>query len=420
MNTGSIYQSRAITQEEERLYQHLLELVQTESPHLLIERFRLLFVEAMSYPDSDLQRNVDRLIQSAAAAQTFRFILNRCCHILINRWQSRPYQYEEIAELIALFESTPIRPIAADFSRSRIIKRQRQLMQEFQQTEQYLTLKRLSNVLQPELTIAESQPLGTLIRRYPYLYEHCLVAEGTPNVQKASIRQLQTERQKQFEIDLSRYITYQVRRVSSDRIVYPVENPTLLDEPSLSSALYQFTGKIDGNYTCREVAQQFSAHCKEVRSYKNFKSELYQYLTDAVDPAYGKRHFNQQLEQFLTNSYQDSETQPLTDFLMVRTCSQLLNFLVIESTQQPQHFVFVDLLSNLGATATTRLLLQIVLLCRRVKPYLEKRFSLLFHHYESYSRDRVQWLIAAMENLHIALSINFSDLNLCFVNQLMR
>jgi hypothetical protein len=420
MNTGSIYQSRGITQEEERLYQHLLELVQTEPPHLLIERFRLLFVEAMGYPDPDLQRNVDRLIQSAASAQNFRFILNRCCHILINRWQSRPHQYEEIAELIALFEAIPIRPIAADFSRSRIIKRQRQLIQEFQQTEQYLTLKRLSSVLQPELTIAESQPFGTLIRRYPYLYEHCLVTEGTPNIQKVSIRQLQTERQKQFEIDLSKYVTYQVRRASSDRIILPVENPTLLDERSLSSALHQFTGKIDGNYTCREVAQRFSAHCEGVRSYKDFKAELYLYLTDAVNPAYGKRHFNQQLEQLLTNAYQDSETQPLNDFLMVRTCSQLLNFLVIDSPQHPQHFVFIDLLSNLGATATTRLLLQIVLLCRRVKPYLEKRFSILFHHYESYSRDRVQWLVAAMENLHIALSTNFSDLNLCFVNQLVR
>ncbi|MGG6270776.1 hypothetical protein ACQ4M3_39835 [Leptolyngbya sp. AN03gr2] len=418
MNAGSIHQSRGITPEEQRLYDHLLKLVQSESPQVLTERFRLLFVEGTGYPDLAFQQDLDRLVQSTTSAQEFRFILNRCCHILINRWQSRPQHYGAIADLVASFESAPTRPITADFSRSRIIKQQRTLIQEFQQTEQYLTLKRLATVLQPAPT--ETESFGTLIRRYPYLYEHCLVAEGTPDIQQASIRQLQADRQKQFELDLSKYVTYQVRRAASNRIIHPVENPTLLDDRSLSQALHQFTGKVHGNDTCREVAQRFLAHCQGIRSYKEFKAELYHYLTDTVNPAYGKRHFNQQLGKLLINAYPQSDSQPLSDFLMVRTCSQLLNFLVVESVHRPQHFVFVDLLSNLGATSTTQLLLQIVLLCRRVKPYLEKRFSILFHHYESYSRDRVQWLIAAMENLQIALSTNFSALNLCFVNQLVR
>ncbi|MBW4528310.1 MAG: hypothetical protein KME18_24540 [Phormidium tanganyikae FI6-MK23] len=420
MNAGSIYQSRGITPEEQRLYDHLLELIQTESPHALTDRFRLLFVEGTGYPHLSFQQDLDRLVQSTTSAQEFRFILNRCCHILINRWQSRPQYQSAIAELVALFEAAPTRPITADFSRSRIIKQQRHLIQDFQNTEQYLTLKRLATVLQPAEAPTETEPFGKIIRRYPYLYEHCLMSEGTPDSQQASIRQLQVNRQKQFEVDLSKYVTYQVRRKSSDRTIHPVENPTLLDERSLSTALHQFTGKANGNDTCREVAQRFLTHCQEVRSYRQFKAELYHYLTDAVNPAYGKRHFNQQLGTLLAKTYPESEWQPLTDFLMVRTCSQLLNFLVVESAHRPQHFVFVDLLSNLGATSTTQLLLQIVLLCRRVKPYLEKRFSILFHHYESYSRDRVQWLIAAMENLHIALSTNFSALNLCFVNQLVR
>lgn len=417
MNAGSIHQSRGITPEEQRLYDHLLKLVQTESPQSLNNRFRLIFVEATGYPDLAFQQDLDRLVQSTTSAQDFRFILNRCCHILINRWQSRLQHYGAIAELIASIESVPTRPIIADFSRSRIIKQQRTLIQDFQQTEQYLTLKRLATVLQPAQT--ETEAFGTIIRRYPYLYEHCLVTDGTPDIQQASIRQLQADRQKQYEIDLSKYVTYQVRRASSIRAIHPIENPTLLDDRSLSAALHQFTGKVNGNDTCREVAQRFSTHCQGVRSYKEFKAELHHYLTDSVNPAYGKRHFNQQLGNLLINAYPQSDSQPLTDFLMVRTCSQLLNFLVVESVHRPQHFVFVDLLSNLGATSTTQLLLQIVLLCRRVKPYLEKRFSILFHHYESYSRDRVQWLIAAMENLQIALSTNFSALNLCFVNQLV-
>jgi hypothetical protein len=395
-------------------------LVQTESARSLINRFRVLFVEGIGYPDLDLQKHLDRLIQSPTSAQEFRFILNRCCHILINRWQSRINSDGEIAELVALFELAPTRPITADFSRSRIIKQQRYLIQAFQKTDQYLALKRLATVLNPPELTKESESFGTMIRRYPYLYEHCLVTEGTPDSHQASIRQLQVDRQKQFEIDLAKYVTYQIRRRVSDRILQPVQNPTLLDERSLKTALHQFTGKVNGTDTCREVAHRFRAHCQEVRSYRQFKSELYHYLADAVNPAYGKRHFNQQLENFLNHIYLESESQPLTDFLVVRTCSQLLNFLVVESANRPQHFVFVDLLSNLGGTSTTQLLLQIVLFCQRVKPYLEKRFSILFHHYEGYRRDRVQWLISAMENLHIALSTNFSALNLGFGHQLVR
>jgi hypothetical protein len=96
----------------------------------------------------------------------------------------------------------------------------------------------------------------------------------------------------------------------------------------------------------------------------------------------------------------------------------LLNFLVVESPQKPNHFIFVDLISNIGSTLTTGLLLKIVLICRKVKPCLEKRFSILFNHYELCRRDGVQWLVEAMETLNLALSTNFSTIDLSFVNQI--
>jgi len=79
--------------------------------------------------------------------------------------------------------------------------------------------------------------------------------------------------------------------------------------------------------------------------------------------------------------------------------------------------VFVDLLSNIGPAMATGLLLKIVLICRKVKPNLEKRFSILFSHYESSKRENVQWLVQAMEHLNLALSTNFSTLDLSFINQ---
>lgn len=414
MTRDFINQSRGISQAEQQLYDHFLELVQIEPPESLIDRFRDLFITGTRYPNAIIQAGLDQLIRSTPEPQ-FRFILNRCCHILINRWQVRAQHHGAIAQLVALFDSSPL---LLETARSRTLK---PLIHSFRRSEQYLMLKRLATVIaQPSVVDSGAQPLGTLICRYPYLYEHCLVSEGTPQAQQTSIRQLQQNRQRQFEVNLSQYVTYQIRCTASQRVIHPVQNPTLLDEASLRVALGQFSGKIQGNSTCRDRAQQFLQHAHRVRSYRDFKLDLYDYLSEAIDPSYGKRHFNHQITTLLENAFTDSDAAPMSDFLMMRTCSRLLNFLVIDNLQRPQHFVFVDLLSNLGATSTTRLLLQIVLLCRRMKPYLEKRFSILFYHYENHRRDGVQWLIAALENLHVAFSTNFSTIDLCFVDQLAR
>ncbi|MGK7874199.1 MAG: hypothetical protein AB4426_13065 [Xenococcaceae cyanobacterium] len=101
------------------------------------------------------------------------------------------------------------------------------------------------------------------------------------------------------------------------------------------------------------------------------------------------------------------------------TCSQLFNFLVVESPQNPKHYVFLDLITNLGATCTIGLLLKLLLLCPMIKPYLEKRFSILFNHYKSFTREGVPWLIKALENLHIAFSVNFGGLDWSYLKQIM-
>ncbi len=434
MSTWTTYRNREIVQEEQRLYNHFLDRVQCESPRQLIERFRSLFIEGTSY-DPQVLSDLDKIVASKIADHEFKFVLNRCCHILINRWQARPHSQTAIVELVALLSSSPTRPVI-EYARTRVVKQLRELVKQFLETEQYLTLRRLSQLMVQgaENHSAETLPLGTLIRRYPYLYEHCLVSEGSPDEHQESIRQIQTQVQRQYEIDLSHYVTYQVRRSFGireaatpsiiiptqvpARLITPVKNPTLLDDRDLRLALQQFAGKIEGSYTHRDIAQRFLSHTSDTKSFKAFKDDLYQYITASIESEYGKRQFNNQLYAQLENTLPESNFQPLNDFLIVRTCSQLLNFLVVESPQKPQHFVFVDLLLNLGPTLTTSLLLKIVLLCRKVKPYLEKRFSILFSHYESHTRNCVPWLIAAMENLHIALSANFSTLNLCFVNQL--
>jgi hypothetical protein len=429
VSTWTTNHDRQIGQQEQNLYDHFLQLVQGETPAQLVDRYRCLFIEGMGYPDPIVQETLDQIAMATTAEHDFKFVLNRCCHILINRWQARPHSITAISELVALFETAPGVPIN-DFIRARSIKRLRELVRQFPESEQYLALRRFAQVINqaPESSNnAGQQPLVTLIRRYPYLYEHCLVTEGSPEEHQQSIRELQTKVQRQYEIDLSQYVTYQVRRSQiaqlscpelAKRVIPPVKNPTLLDDCELLNALQQYVGKVQGSYTSRELAQRFVNHSSHTSSYLAFKDDLYQYLTASVDPEYGNRQFNNRLYNHLKQTLPESNAQRPNDFLLVRTCSQLLNFLVVDNPNRPHHFIFVDLIANLGPTATIGLLLKIVLICRKVKPYLEKRFSILFSHYESRARQGVQWLIAAMENLNVALCTNFSAIDLSFMNQL--
>lgn len=426
MTTWTESDIRQTSAEEQQLYDHLLYCVQVEFPEQLIERFQRLFLDGARYVDPQIWSALEKVAMSKRAEQDFKFVINRCCHIMINRWQMQPQLHGAIPQLVELFENPP------DPRRvqSRSARRLRQLVQLFSETEQYLTLRRLAQVISgtAEASGNGSRVVGALIQRYPYLYEHCLLSEDSSYEHQQTVRQLQSRIQRRFELDLSHYVTYQVRcaqakrtqsKEAIERIIQPVKNPTLLSERELGAALKQFVGKVQGPLTYRDIAQSFLTHSSQTSSYKEFKNDLYEYLTASIDPAYGKRQFNDRLYAYLNNTLSVCDSQKPSEFMIVRTCSQLLNFLVVESPQRPHHFIFVDLITNLGATLTTGLLLKIVLLCRKVKPYLEKRFAILFNHYEASTRDGVPWLVQSLENLNIALSVHFGAVDVSCLNQIM-
>lgn len=419
--------NRQITPEEQQIYDHLLYWVELESPSELIERFYALFIDGNRYVDADIAVALDKVAFSKTATEDFRYVLNRCCHILINRWQSRLQSQQAIPRLIDLFDEVASAKASLGAHRPRSTRRLHELVKLFTETEQYHTLRRLAEVLTQENEVnirPEKRPLGSLIRRYPYLYEHCLLSEDSTQEQQHTVRKIQADFQRQFEIDLSQYVTYRVRQVQvsaqqnsglQTRLITPIHNPTLLEDRDLGRALKYYVGKVDGFNTHRDLACSFSASSSRSSSFAAFKDDLYQYITSTVDPEYGRLKFNNQLHTQLKSILPDSNSQALNDFLVVRTCSQLLNFLVVDSSHSPNHFVFIDLLTNLGPILTTGILLRIVLFCRKVKPYLERRFSILFNHYELYTRETVHWLVEALEHLNIALSTNFGSVDLSFI-----
>lgn len=415
--------SSQIYQAEQELYNHLLTHVREESPERLIERFKILFLQGSGYPDTEISGIVRDLTTLQNAPDEFNNVFNRCCHILINHWQMETKHQEAIGELIHSIEE-PQRRI-----QSRDARKLQSLVQNFKTTEEFQTLQRLVNIVdrsKHQDKPPNERPLASLIGRYPYLYSHSLLSDNSSYEQQQTILQMQAQRQRQYETHLTKYVAYKVKRAqllrqkpelaNNTRIIQPIRNPTMLSDKELYVAVKQFTGRVEGSQTYKDMAQNFVTHTSQTRTFREFKQDFYEYLIASIDESYGKRQFNEKLYQHLMATLPQSDDQKLSDFLIIRTCSQLINFLVVESPQNPNHYVLVDLLSNIGPTAVMAILLKILLICRKVKPHMEKRFAILFDHYDQSTREAVQWLVKSLENLQVALSTNFGSADMSFLD----
>lgn len=423
MNYARKIDKSALDRPEEELYTHLLQCIKTEEPADIIERFRYLFIKGTGYQDRQIKVALDKIVESKTAESQFMFVLNRCCHIIINQWQMQPNLKREIPQLIAEFDH--ILPPGSAHSRN--AQKLRRLVKQFVESEQYIKLQRLGRLIAQEKgnKSSQSEYLGNLIQRYPYLHQHCLVSDDSGYEFKRTIKKMQTKIQRKYEVNLSQYVTSRVRMIQTVRkykasnqtkipkkIIQPLENPTLLSDRDLDRSIHHYIGKVELGYSYHDLSQNFLTHTSQTRSYQTFKNDLYDYLITSIDSKYGKHKFNQKLYQCLQNTLPDFHNQKCNEFLLIRTCSELFKFIVVHSKNNPEHYLLLDLITNLGETKVVGFLLKIVLLCHKIKPYLEKRFSILFGHYESFDKTGVPWLIKSLENLQIAFSIHFGNIDL--------
>jgi hypothetical protein len=429
----SRYQKVDLEAHKQTIYDHLLHCVRSESPNAVLKRFHALFIAGLHYPDATTKAALNQIVVSVQGKEEFALFFNRCCYILVNSWQNQPDCRGMIPELVGILSRMTATP--ATLGRSRATTRLRSLMQQFAQSSHFQRLQRFSEFISPQTTASASRPLSTILRRYPYLYQHCLVSQEDSQEHQATVREARQQAQEHFELNLSHYLTGIVKRAStSGRLIQPVshtqlilpvsgqliesKNPTLLTDGELCATLKHYVGRVDTQGSYRDGAKHFMLRNQATQTYLGFKKNLYDYLVASVDPKFGRSRFNQQLQQQLDTLLPEYDQRPMGDFLLARTCNRLLNFLVIESRQQPHHFVFMDLINNLGSTTTVGILLKLVLLCKKIKPYLENRFALLFNHYQLQQQNSVKWLVACLEKLNLAWSAHFSRFDFSFVTVL--
>ncbi|MBD1885855.1 AAA-like domain-containing protein [Microcoleus vaginatus] len=402
---------------EQILYDHIVSCVETESPAQVIERFRKLFIDGMGYPDREIEATLYSIVSVKRLDQHFKYILHRCCYIPINRWQLQSHNQFAIANLVALFKQSSPR-FGTEFY---IVKRLQEQIAFFTKSEEFQTLERLVKALDREAEPQQQDtdsPLGELICRYPYLYGYSLLSKGSIEEDQQTIQKLAFQRQQQFETHLSQYLNYLVEpRNTEIGIVQRAPNPTLLNDAELHLAVMEFAGKVAGDRSYKEAAQFFLRDSRQTPSYASFKVDLYEYLIASIEPEYGGRQFNDRLYKQIKNTLREHDSVKFNNSLLVRTCHQLFNFLVVENSQHPSHYVFYDLVYNLGASRTMGLLLKLVLLSGKVKPELEKRFSILFNHYEGKASNEIMWFVKSLENFNVALVVNFGKTDLSLVKQ---
>jgi hypothetical protein len=417
-NLSQTYSRQQGSIEEQVIYDYLLQQVKTDAPGQLIEDFRRLFVEARGFRVPQLYVALEKIVKRKNVEYQFNYFFNRCCHILINHWQMEPQSHAAIPELVALFEN--LAPPRSGYQST--ANRVRYLVKHFTQSDQYIKLQRLARVINNKLNPDKSNLVGNLIHRYPYLYNHCLLGDESSQEHQQTIRKIKSQTERRFEVNLSRYVTYKVRLAQmsrspelaqeKSRIIRPAKNPTLLKDKELNQALKHFVGTVDGGYTYKSLSQNFLNHTVHTQTFGRYKDDLYEYILTSLDPKYSKGQFNKNLYQLLQNTLPECNHQKPNELLRLRTASQLMNFFVVENGKKPEHYVFVDMISNMGVTRTMGLLLKVVLVSHKVKPYLEKRFSILFNHYESFTREGVPWLVKSLENLQLAFSVHFGKVDL--------
>ena len=283
-------------EKQQQVYDHLLYSVKTESPIEVLERFNHLFIKGTGYQDNRIRLALESIVESNNAELEFPLFFNRCCHIIVNRWQMQPNDKLEIIELVSSIE----RALPPGGTVSRTARKLRQLVKDFHHTEYYVRLQRLARLIDGSLEPQQrrhnrieivSNSVGDLIQRYPYLHQHCLVTEGSTEEFQQTVETIQAQIQSSYEMNLSQYITHRVRLARMvkqykaanktripKRLVQKVENPTLLSDRELDKALRHYMGKVEQNYSYYDLSKKFLTHTSQTRSYKEFKADLYEYI----------------------------------------------------------------------------------------------------------------------------------------------
>ena len=423
--------ARAVSQEFNVVYKYLRQSATVQAPLELTQNFKTLLQNGRN-ADARVSRAFEKIV--FASEGQFVSFLNQCFYIILDIWVDRDESLVCIDRLI--------KTLNAICKTSSYDRRRKQLIQQiwrYQQSQSYLRLKLVTTIIDPTVNLDtetdrsiatnESGITGTsktplidsYLSRYPFLYPYLLPADiSAPHI-SAKIEWLQSERQKEFEIQLSKHIIYRFRlkqiakmkmmSQSAGKIITKSKNPSLLSERAFRAALQQYVGKSDRGNTLQERAQLFIAENQHRKNYGKFKLDFGRFLTHEIEPRSSTYHFKSRLSQKLAEIFPQANDKPLNQTQILQTCRQLLSYLIVDPalTNSPQQFA--ELVVNLGTAQAMLTISKIILICPEAKADLEKKLYLIVDRYQLQTVQQTPWLLKSLEHLLIFYSIHFGHVD---------
>ena len=422
--------ARAVIQECNIVYEYLQQRATIQSPEELIHDFKLL--QNGRNADAKISHALEKIVGSSQAQ--FTSFLSQCLYTILDTWIAT---HKSLAWVNRLLEISEAMEKATSYDRRR--KQLIQQIRSYRQSQSYRQLKSIATIINPTIALATSfdnslasdesaiensgkTPLiESYLARYFFIYPYLLPSELSAPHLAAKIQQLQLERQKHFEIELSKHIIYRfrLRQVAkmkmmsrgAGKIITKVENPSLLSERAFRSALQQYASKNDRGDTLLERSQLFAAENKHRKTYEVFKLDFGHFLVDNLKPRNNTYHFKSRLEQKLREIFPQANDKPLNRTQMLQTSRQLLSYLIIDpaSANNPQQFS--ELIANLGTAQVMLILIKIILICPEAKADLEKKLYLITSHYQLQTFQKTPWLLKCLEHLLISYSICLGNID---------
>ncbi|MDX2211853.1 MAG: hypothetical protein SFY66_01065 [Oculatellaceae cyanobacterium bins.114] len=416
------YSRRNLDFDANCLFTHWLELRETAYSDELLSRFKALFIDGDHYPEPDILMILHRILKSDRAEELFVNVFNRSCYILINYWWLKR-RWWLTSDLIKLIETAADQPASSPTTALL-----RQQLKRFTQSEKYQQMRdceRVINFIPPGST-HEVEIIGGFVSQYPYLYPYYLKEWDNSDSGYDALKQLQHTREQEFESSLFHYAKHCHRenRGIQDGLNLGISKPTSLPPDDLRSAIYRFSGKVEGAHSYQDSANHFLATFNRLPTHRSVKQHVGVYLLKSIQhtsqPAYGEHRFNHWLHKQLDNTPLERDSSKPNHRLLMHLCRNLIDALIVPPTSRnfENHLMFVDLITNLGATFAIGFLLKIVLLCRAfpenlkaIREHVAKLFAALFKFYETSAKEDLKWLIDCLDNWLIASTVQFGRWN---------
>lgn len=395
--SSQLSQNLSLSQAQDLICQFFLEQIKQQSPEVVLQEFKHLFIEPTGRLNST-PRQALNLIISSGSEEIFLTTLKRSIYILINNWNTeRQEQY--IQELVNLLSTSldPKKICTVIVKRSILWRRQFVTSQDYQ-----------------ELTLFASKYENRHQEHWSQRYKSYLLVSQSVDVRKPleqqeAARTYSQQLKERFKIDLAMYTA----RYSST----PCQQSTLPNPTRLGDEVLRLIQKIlnqRNRFSYASLARIFLNQTQQIR-YKFFKQSLVSYLLFSLGDQDLVEIIKTQLSSQLNTLYQSYENQPWDNCLLLRTCNRVIEYLTTVDGKNPS-LLFILLATQGKSLTLATLLLKIILICPTSHTHLECCLAQLIQSYQCQSESECQWLTNFLEVIQLTLTIYAEDVRYDLVN----